>query len=170
EGKKTMKRLAVVFLAAVAACGGTESIDTTTSNLENRADRGQPEPPMAGIHWARGQAKAHGGGSPDLLYHGGPVLTQQSRGSAERQQDRPHPRRGLQDDPDARGQRVLPRLHRPAARTRWLLRMAQRGNLQWRERAVRVLLRSGRRPGLRSGISGHFVLAGGRGAGQRQRP
>ena len=77
-----MKRLAVVFLAAVAACGGTESIDTTTSNLENRADRGQPEPPMAGIHWARGQAKSHGGGSPDLLYHGGPVLTQQSGGAA----------------------------------------------------------------------------------------
>jgi hypothetical protein len=37
---------------------------------------------MAGIHWARGQAKAHGGGSPDLLYHGGPVLTQQSGGAA----------------------------------------------------------------------------------------
>jgi hypothetical protein len=31
---------------------------------------------MAGIHWARGQAPARpGGGSPNLLYHGGPVMT-----------------------------------------------------------------------------------------------
>ena len=33
-------------------------------------------PPMAGIHWARGEAPAHARttSSPDLIYHGGPVL------------------------------------------------------------------------------------------------
>jgi hypothetical protein len=36
-----------------------------------------PEPPMAGIHWARGQAgqaKVRPPTSPDLTYHGGPVM------------------------------------------------------------------------------------------------
>jgi hypothetical protein len=36
--------------------------------------RGRPEPPMAGVHWAKGQAAKTGGGSPNLIYHGGPVL------------------------------------------------------------------------------------------------
>src|ERR1051326_1461589 len=33
-------------------------------------------PPMAGIHWARGEAPAHArtNSSPNLIYHGGPVL------------------------------------------------------------------------------------------------
>ena len=41
------------------------------------AFRAQPfgEPPMAGIHWARGQAPAaRPTKSPNLLYHGGPVM------------------------------------------------------------------------------------------------
>jgi hypothetical protein len=33
-----------------------------------------PEPPMAGIHWARGHQPAHAQTSPNLLYHGGPVM------------------------------------------------------------------------------------------------
>ncbi len=37
---------------------------------------GRPEPPMRGIHWARGQMppSARPTSSPDLIYHGGPVL------------------------------------------------------------------------------------------------
>jgi hypothetical protein len=35
-----------------------------------------PEPAMAGVHWSRDAAAAHGGGgSPDLVYHGGAVMT-----------------------------------------------------------------------------------------------
>jgi len=33
------------------------------------------DPPMRGIHWARGQQPAHaGGGNPDLIWHGGNIL------------------------------------------------------------------------------------------------
>lgn len=32
------------------------------------------EPPVAGIHWARGQRPARPQSSPNLLYHGGPVM------------------------------------------------------------------------------------------------
>ena len=35
----------------------------------------RPEPPQAGIHWAKGQAPTgQAGSSPNLLYHGGPVM------------------------------------------------------------------------------------------------
>jgi hypothetical protein len=33
-------------------------------------------PPIAGIHWARGEAPARAVKSPNLVYHGGPVMTQ----------------------------------------------------------------------------------------------
>lgn len=32
------------------------------------------EPPILGPHWARGSANSHNGGSPDMTYHGGPIL------------------------------------------------------------------------------------------------
>lgn len=33
------------------------------------------DPPMRGIHWARGQQAAQaGGGNPDLIWHGGNIL------------------------------------------------------------------------------------------------
>lgn len=41
-----------------------------------QSGHGAPEPPMAGIQWARGQGPsnhARPSSSPDLLYHGGPV-------------------------------------------------------------------------------------------------
>jgi hypothetical protein len=35
----------------------------------------RPEPPQAGIHWAKGQAPTgQAGSSPNLLYHGGPIM------------------------------------------------------------------------------------------------
>ena len=35
-------------------------------------------PPMLGPHWARGIHRAHGGGSPDMTFHGGTVLVSTS--------------------------------------------------------------------------------------------
>jgi hypothetical protein len=32
------------------------------------------EPAILGPHWARGSANPHNGGSPDMTYHGGPIL------------------------------------------------------------------------------------------------
>ena len=50
------------------------SITLHTQDAQNQ--RGRPEPPMAGIHWARGVKHAKpGGGSPNLIYHGGPVMS-----------------------------------------------------------------------------------------------
>jgi hypothetical protein len=34
----------------------------------------RPEPPIAGIHWARGEHAARPQTSPNLVYHGGPVM------------------------------------------------------------------------------------------------
>lgn len=72
-----MMRLPVVITMAVAIC----VVNVATSGPQDNSNRGQgaqqaPEPPMAGIHWARDHAAARpGGGSPNLLYHGGPVMT-----------------------------------------------------------------------------------------------
>jgi hypothetical protein len=71
-----MKRPTLVVLAAVAtACGqgSLQDVGTGQDALETSSHR---EPPMGGIHWARGQAPAaRPTRSPNLLYHGGPVMT-----------------------------------------------------------------------------------------------
>ncbi len=59
--------------AAIAAAAGGQS-DKERDLLEAQ------NPPARGIHWAKGQepaarAKARRGGSPDMSYHGGPVMT-----------------------------------------------------------------------------------------------
>ncbi len=70
-------RLPIAVAVAVTLC----VVAVGTSSPQDNPNRGQgqlhaPEPPIAGIHWARGQAPAHrGGGSPNLLFHGGPVMT-----------------------------------------------------------------------------------------------
>ncbi len=69
-----MKRVLLIVISAAAACDGTSDLGSTTDELES-TDHGRPEPPMAGIHWARGEARPGGGGSPNLIYHGGPVMT-----------------------------------------------------------------------------------------------
>ena len=74
--------LSLVFLfTALAGCGGssqdTASGDVATSSdaLTAQGEHGSAEPPMRGIHWARGQAGAHhGGGSSLMTLHGGNVL------------------------------------------------------------------------------------------------
>jgi hypothetical protein len=51
------------------------------SAQDTRSGHGNPEPPMAGIQWARGHAPDHsahaggGGGSPNLTWHGGNIMT-----------------------------------------------------------------------------------------------
>src|SRR5438046_7851275 len=66
-------RLAVLFLVLV-------SITFQPARLraqESQSGHGQPEPPMAGIHWAKGQGPAGAGGagsSPNMTSHGGPIM------------------------------------------------------------------------------------------------
>jgi hypothetical protein len=73
--KLTMLRLIVAAAATVVAgCDGSMvGVEDETSALEPQND-----PPARGIAWARGgaSAKAGGGGSPNLVYHGGNVMTQ----------------------------------------------------------------------------------------------
>ena len=60
------------FVSIVAA----GLIPATAIAGDTRDDRGKPEPPMAGIHWARGaQPAAKGGGSPILVWHHGNIMT-----------------------------------------------------------------------------------------------
>ena len=72
-----MMRLPIAITVVVAVC----AVNVATSGPQGNSNRGQgvlqaPEPPMAGIHWARDHAPAHPrGGSPNLLYHGGPVMS-----------------------------------------------------------------------------------------------
>lgn len=66
-----MKRLMFVFLALAPAC----ALDTGNSqdDLDAQAN-GKPDDAV--VHWARGEAKPGGGaGSPNLVYHGGTVMT-----------------------------------------------------------------------------------------------
>src|SRR5262249_29562003 len=73
----TVRRAFFVLICAAAACDGTTETDSVSDGLDTLGDRGAPEPPMAGIHWARGEARPPGaGGSPPPIYHGGPVMTQ----------------------------------------------------------------------------------------------
>ena len=83
------------------------------------------------------------------------------------------PRRGLQGDHRSPGpvrQRLLRGLHRPAARQRRLLRVAQRGQLRRQGRPVRVLLEARRRRRLRPGRHLRPPLAGPRGPRERHGP
>jgi hypothetical protein len=76
-----MKRFPIAIVLAIAVCAVTATIRAAQDNSNRtHAQMNAPEPPMAGIHWARDHAPAArpggGGGSPNLLYHDGPVMTQ----------------------------------------------------------------------------------------------
>ena len=63
------------LLVVVSACGGNATDNATSSSaLDAIGGNGQPEPPMLGVHWARGAKPGGGGGSPDLLWHNGIIL------------------------------------------------------------------------------------------------
>jgi hypothetical protein len=44
------------------------------SAQDAKDDHGNAEPPALGIHWAKGQGPSRTNGSPDMTYHGGPIL------------------------------------------------------------------------------------------------
>lgn len=68
--------MALSCVSAVLACGGSTGVDTssTSGNLHAQAGGGQPDPPMLGIHWARGQTRPGGSGGPDMTWHGGEIM------------------------------------------------------------------------------------------------
>lgn len=70
-------RLPIAIAVALGVCA--VNVATSGPPDNSKSSRGvlqAPEPPMAGIHWARDHAAARpGGGSPNLVYHGGPVMT-----------------------------------------------------------------------------------------------
>jgi len=59
------------FFLSVLAFG---VITTLTAGAQDSPKRSKTEPPMRGIHWAKGFAH-HGGGSPDMTWHNGAILT-----------------------------------------------------------------------------------------------
>lgn len=67
-----MRKSHLLFVTAFStlfACSTMTAQDAQTQG-------GRPEPPMAGIQWARGvKPPKHASGSPDLIYHGGPVMS-----------------------------------------------------------------------------------------------
>jgi hypothetical protein len=70
-----MKRSPIVTAAALAAC--TAVAVAAGNSQHEREELEAQNPPAGGIHWAKGRAPARPrGGSPDLIYHGGPVMTQ----------------------------------------------------------------------------------------------
>jgi hypothetical protein len=51
-------------------------LTTLTASAQKAATpNAQHEPPMRGIHWAKGFAHGHGGGSPDMTWHSGAIMT-----------------------------------------------------------------------------------------------
>ena len=91
SGDSMMTRSTIVLapLVLVAACGGlidpqgdhqgTPSVESGTLDPTS-ADKGLnpdlvPQPPMLGLHQARGAGPFGGSGSPDMTSHGGGVLT-----------------------------------------------------------------------------------------------
>jgi hypothetical protein len=69
-----MNRLMIAIVALAPACMLDTS--TTTEDLDTNGGDGHGEPPDAKIQWARGaRPGGGGGGSPLLVWHGGPVMT-----------------------------------------------------------------------------------------------
>lgn len=69
--------LCAVLLSGVICPAQTDSASTTREDLSRVSS--QHEPPMLGIHWARGFSPfaraARGGNNPDMTYHGGVIMT-----------------------------------------------------------------------------------------------
>jgi hypothetical protein len=71
-----MIRFPIGITVVLTACALTVTIGAQDKPHKAEGLAPQPEPPMGGIHWARGQGKARPtSGSPNLIYHGGEVMT-----------------------------------------------------------------------------------------------
>ena len=60
-----MKKAWMLAAALSFACGGAATNSANADNLDTVSVQGAHEPPMLGVHWAKGQ-KGGGGGSPDM--------------------------------------------------------------------------------------------------------
>ncbi len=69
-----MKKAWILAAAISVACGGAVNSTTDSDNLDTTTGQGAHEPPMLGVHWAKGQG-GNAGSSPDMTSHGGPILT-----------------------------------------------------------------------------------------------
>ena len=67
-----MKNTLLLLAALSFACGGSVS-SADADNLDAAGAHGAPEPPMLGVHWARGQG-GKTSGSPDMTSHGGTIM------------------------------------------------------------------------------------------------
>jgi hypothetical protein len=71
-----MRRSRIVLAASVAVC--TAALTAAAGSQHEREDLQAQNPPASGIHWAKGRGpapRARTRRSPDLIYHGGPVMT-----------------------------------------------------------------------------------------------
>jgi len=66
-----------VFGLSAAACGNVvegDDIEQTSGTLDVAQGQGRPEPPMLGVHQARGASPFGGGGSPLMTWHSGAIM------------------------------------------------------------------------------------------------
>jgi hypothetical protein len=69
-----VKKAWIVMAALAIGCGGAVTDGADADNLDTIGGQGAHEPPMLGVHYAKG-SKGGGGGSPDMTSHGGPIMT-----------------------------------------------------------------------------------------------
>jgi len=73
-------RSCIVFLVLMMVVACLTFLSVPLFAQDAQSGHGNPEPPMAGIHWARGQAPDHSarsgesGSSPNLIWHGGNIM------------------------------------------------------------------------------------------------
>jgi len=67
-----VKKAWILAAAISIACGGAVSTTSESDNLEAVVGQGAHEPPMLGVHWAKGSGG--GTGSPDMTFHGGDIM------------------------------------------------------------------------------------------------
>ena len=71
-----MLRFAAALSFALFATACTVDMSTDEQDLDNKGDTGGGEPHDAKVVHVRGDGKpGGGGGSPNLIWHGGPVMT-----------------------------------------------------------------------------------------------
>ncbi len=72
-----MKKAWILAAALSVACGGAVTNGADEDNLDAIGGGGAQEPPMLGIHFARGEAHSSGGAGTagDMLWHNGAIMT-----------------------------------------------------------------------------------------------